>query len=275
MEDQVVSSHWQRNLSDPSWSLPTSESGARAGIGAHVPYTFRRWALHTAMQAPFRRMGRSFDSFGPTLRIANRFAQVDRRVVDIDSLRQVLTLSCVRSTLKWTDTDRTVLVIGDGYARLTSLILATLQRTRVVLVNLAPALAVDLASLERLEQFFPDWRQRVQPIAAEEKDRLRGVALDAAVNTSSMQEMHPDEIARYFALLRCNVNRVWFYCANATEKRLPDGTPVRFSEYPWQPDDEIVLDGVCPWAQANYTIWPPRYLKRLHHIAHRLARLAP
>ena len=77
------------------------------------------------------------------------------------------------------------------------------------------------------------------------------------------------------------------YCVNREEKALPGGEVRRFADYPWQPDDEVFLDGPCPY----YTHYLSRSMRprgptllglRVPFInyfdgpmRHRLVRLAP
>lgn len=283
------SSHWRRHLEHESWM--SSEPGARTGLGAYIPWNMRRALIHHLLQTPFRRHGRSFASFPAILKAGQHIARVQGRVFDLDDLRQVLTLACVRHHLELsTAAPQTIAVIGDGYGRLASLLLATLPRCLVVLVNLTPALLVDLLSLRRV---WPDLKViratasddlvtalatsqlKVVAIRADEVEALEAMRIDGAFNVSSMQEMDPPIIDRYFSLLRRNcAPATWFYCSNASSKTLPDGTVVRFADYPWHANDVILLDELCPWAQTNYLAWPPPwYIKRVHLIRHRLVWL--
>ena len=118
-------------------------------------------------------------------------------------------------------------------------------------------------------------------------DRIDG-PIDCAVNLSSMQEMTPASIARYFAFLRQRATaHSRFYCVNMRRKALVGGEVTAFAEYPWQPDDEVFLDGPCPYFThyiAPLTLsYGPRVLNlRVPYVnsfgdvvMHRLVRLAP
>jgi hypothetical protein len=73
-------------------------------------------------------------------------------------------------------------------------------------------------------------------------------------------------------LRQCPRASTAFYCCNRVEKRLPDGTITRFLEYPWHPDDEILLDQLSPWDRFGYRGRPPFYYKN-NPVHHRLVRL--
>jgi hypothetical protein len=76
-----------------------------------------------------------------------------------------------------------------------------------------------------------------------------------------MQEMNPETISCYFQDFRevAKKRESYFYCCNRVEKYLPDGTTVKFSKYPWDVNDEILVDELCPWHQEYYSILPPMY----------------
>ena len=81
----------------------------------------------------------------------------------------------------------------------------------------------------------------------------------------------------YFWLLRGNkAERTAFYCCNKLYKKLADGTELKFSVYPWRPNDEILHDSISPWSQWYYDKIPPfwHYRKGKDRVIwHRLAYL--
>lgn len=105
---------------------------------------------------------------------------------------------------------------------------------------------------------------------------LRQVSLDLVINIASMQEMDPPVIAEYFDDFRAvSVKRpLYFYCCNREGKKLPDGTTVRFVDYPWSISDHILVDELCPWHQKYYTVVPPFYRPFDGPIRHRLVRMS-
>lgn len=282
------SSHWHQHFQHDSWK--SDEPGSRAGLGIFIPRKLRRVLMHCVLQVPLWLLyGRRQRAFLTTLRAGRRIARIQDRVFDMDDLRQVLSLACVRNYINLQpDARHTIAVIGDGYGRLANLLLATLPKCLVVLVNLSQPLKVDLASIRRL---FPgvhvlepgapeDLRAlpsdlNVVAIPSDLSDLLGALSIDGALNVASMQEMAPPVIGDYFRLMRANPSpAVWFYCANSIEKTWADGTVVRFADYPWSPHDEVLLDELCPWAHRWYEIRPPRYTERgPFRSQHRLAYL--
>jgi hypothetical protein len=286
MRPDGPSSHWHRHYQHDSWK--SGEFGARDGLGSFIPRTVARVVLHRALQLPLFAYGRHYKTFRPTRLAGQRIARAQGRVFDIDDLRAVLSLTCVRHYIPLDAGRRhTIAVIGDGYGRIASLLLATLPETLVVLVNLQPSLEVDLAALRLarpqvtvLEPQRPGDLESVPKdlnvvaLAAEQAGLLEALKLDGAFNTSSMQEMDLAAILNYFRLLRATRGpATWFYCANAVEKNWVDGTVIRFADYPWSTRDRILLDEICPWAHRSYQIRPPRYFDHPFRNQHRLVFL--
>jgi len=156
-----------------------------------------------------------------------------------------------------------------------------------VFVNLSAPLEVGLASVRRVLSTVhilepSDFKQvkslplhlNLVAIRSERADLLKNLSIDGAFNVSSMQEMELSDIARYFDLLRASPSpATCFYCANAIEKIWTDGTVIRFADYFWSSNYDVLLDDLCPWAHRAYDILPPRYIQRPFRIQHRLAYL--
>jgi hypothetical protein len=112
--------------------------------------------------------------------------------------------------------------------------------------------------------------------------------IDCAISFVSMQEMNPFSIASYFAFLRRrSTPRSRFYCVSRLQKELPGGEISSFFDYPWRAEDEVFIDGPCPYLtyffdQCTYASGPRLLGMRVPFINcwdgaswHRLARLAP
>jgi len=80
-------------------------------------------------------------------------------------------------------------------------------------------------------------------------------SIDLAINTYSFQEMTRKQIEEYFKLIhRCCKNNSYFFTANRVEK-IPCGPdsyekesfeiPNRFCEYPWNPDNKVLIYEIC------------------------------
>lgn len=80
-------------------------------------------------------------------------------------------------------------------------------------------------------------------------------------------------INEYFDLMRSGDGARYFYCCNRVEKKLPDGSVIRYNDYPWSADDTIVIDELCPWYQKYPVSLPPFWKPFAGPIRHRLVQL--
>ena len=287
--DDATSSYWRQMHADFAYADGTLLSAK--GFGTRTPRAVGLLGpLHWWLQRPFRADGENFPAFAKFLAAGKTVARRHGRAFDYDALRQVLTVSLIDAVVPQAlSGDGVVAVIGDGFAMLSSLFLLANDRTRVVLVNLTKTLLVDLIYFSKA---FPDTglalardsdemsvaladpEVRLIAVQADNCDLLRTAPVTLAANLASMQEMNPSVIARYFGALRATPSpETLFYCCNRVEKTLPDGTVVRFADYPWHDDDRVLLDGPCPWHRCYYSIHPPFYREFDGPVRHRLAVL--
>lgn len=287
-----LSSHWAERHSGFSF-----EGGKFAGIrgfGSITPRTLRHRIAHRLMQGPLRRTMAHLGAFSPILRSGRDVARAQRRTLDLDFLRQIASLAVIQEFAQ-PKRHPTVLVIGDGFGAFSSTVLNYMPQSRVVLTNLDKTLLVDLMFIKMVfgNQFDAIVRLISSPAEMDEALHARGVRLialrardaglvervpiDWAVNIASMQEMLHADIHLYFSALRGVATRreVLFYNCNRVEKKHPDGTIIRFADYPWSRYDDFVLDELCPWHQEYYRFRPPGYLPYDGAHRHALVRIAP
>ena len=300
MDDVGESSHWKKYHSDFLYTGDGFEG--LQGFGSHSrPYTGIRKLIHNLMQGQFRSMGKKFPKFSEIDKHARAVTAKQGRAYDLDVLRQSLTLALFEKNQPiGLMQERTVCVIGDGYASMTALLLATKMATRVVLVNLTKTLLVDLWFLrlwlgndvfnastsvvtdidsvtEALSTSSP--KNSISPsiiaIEACNQELIKELPIDIVINIASMQEMNPDTISEYFDDLRVvsAKRKVVFYCCNREEKELPDGTMTKLDEYPWSERDKVLLDELCPWHQRYYSHKPPFFHSFDGPIRHKLVEL--
>ncbi len=288
-DDAGASSHW-RAMHETFRLADGQVTGAR-GFGTYSPRSRRIEALaHRVLQRPWRRLGTAYPAFDRIDSQAGSLAARQGRIYDLDMLRQALTLAYLEARVPQTlEGRRTLLVIGDGYGTFAALALASFPRLRVVTINLVKSLIVDLQFIARgvpdahiglatdregLRAALAGDTLRVIALKAEDCALLTEVPASLAVNIASMQEMDPPTIARYFAALRSMSAGVTFYCCNRERKTLPDATVVAFAAYPWQREDSVLDDGLCPWHQRYYSARPPFVHSFDGPLRHRLAVLA-
>ena len=253
-----MSSHWRKYHSSFRFT-GNGFKGLQGFGGSRPPSRGVRLIFERYLQRKFRRIGDQWSGFVEIDRLAQLMTRKQDRAYDIDVLRQVLTLAFLgRHVPGDAGQMETVCVIGDGFGTMASLLLGAELAKQVVVVNLTKTLLVDL------------WYLRLclgdEPFESDVE----------LVTGDTAPEMDPPVILKYFEDLRGSAGSggLLFYCCNREEKRLPDGTVTRFSEYPWLETDQILVDELCPWHQQYYTFRPPFYRSYDGPIRHRLVNLS-
>lgn len=280
-----MSSHWRHYQ-----QRFTMEGNGRfhvEGIEGYTPHVMWKAPLHAWLQRGYLRCGNDFPEFAAYLRHARDITRQWGAQLDQGMLRQVLTLARVGACIPLEH--RLHLVIGDGFGALGALILAAIPGSRVLYVNLPKFLLLDLhfcgqahpgisMVLARdggeLSAALADPNLRVIALKAGNGDLIARAPVSVAYNVASMQEMDMGVIGHYFRAMRGCPTPVHFYCCNRVEKTLPDGSVIRFEDYPWREGDQWLLDERCPWHQTYYTLRPPFWHPYDGPLQHRLALLA-
>ena len=176
-----------------------------------------------------------------------------------DAFRQVCTLNLIVRTFG-ASAPANILVIGDGYGILSALLHDRYPDAKIFLADLGSVLFFQAYYLSKA---FPEAKQTIADEHDEANESVRAVfsfcpadnldslaneEFDIAINVASMQEMTPAVINDYFHFLR-QQNTKLFYCCNRLEKKLIGGEVTRFMDYPWSPNDEYIVDELCPWHQ--------------------------
>jgi len=161
---------------------------------------------------------------------------------------------------------RRILEIGAGNGNLLSILHNASKNSNIIDVDLPETLAHAILYISDL---FPDARilmpHETKPHNIDDFDfvfltpmqihMIEDIAVDLAINISSFQEMTHKQIEEYFQLIqRCGKNNSYFLTSNRVEK-IPSGPdvyekealepPNRFSEYPWSPNNNILVYEIC------------------------------
>lgn len=264
-DDSSASSYWRKYHSAFRFTGDGFE-GLQAFGRSEKPYRGLRLQLHRLLQRRFRRMGAEFPQFKAIDSLADEITTRQGRAYDADVLRHSLTLAFLKNHApNALSSQATACVIGDGFALMTALLLASGSASRVVLINLTKTLLVDLWYLklwmqdeafecsvdlvtdeDGLARAFakPATNEagmggRVIAIQASGHQLLRRCPVDLALNIASMQEMDLRSLHAYFDSMRAiaSQRKLVFYCCNREEKTLPDSTVLRFAAYPWHEGD--------------------------------------
>lgn len=198
----------------------------------------------------------------------------------------------------WTEyrlSPRTFALIGDGYGFLGALIRRYQPGSRMYCIDLPKTLVFQAQTHEMADRRVSLSVLSTDGVAGadvvfvlpQDVERITD-DIDCAINIASMQEMNEFSITSYFSFLRRrSAPHSRFYCVNRLRKELPGGEISAFNDYPWHSDDEIFIDGLCPYYTRFFGLPTlpngPRllgvrvpcinYFGGVH--MHRLVRLAP
>ena len=270
--DESKSSFWKTHLSD--FRVIDREARGIPLIGERSPVFPFSSQLHKFCQRKsYPDLNIDFDS--AFYKAAVSVATFQKRSVDFDLLKHVLSLEAIFGTTG-EEKLNCCCVIGDGQSNFSSLALSSNKFNKTISINLPEVLLNDWSLLSHLCQedaasvcrtsndvsnFLQDKNKRFAMIQAGESAIIDSCNIDLFFNMASMQEMDPSAIESYFELIRSSsAAQVYFYCCNRVEKVLPDGTLIKFSDYPWDPQSEILFNEECPWYTHNYSLFRKRVL---------------
>ena len=203
------------------------------------------------------------------------------RFFDYDCARNILTVNLLNEKIPLLE-EKTFCIIGDGYGALGCLIKKNFPKSKIIYINLGRSLLFDFYYSKKV---FPEmdhylirssndsYSKDFNYIEAELYKNI-DIESDIFVNTHSMQEMNYEVINSYFMMMRKQKKETWFYCCNRISKELPDGEIINFLNYPWSKEDQLIIDGLCPWAQKFPINLPPFYRNFDGPHQHRLIKFA-
>ena len=191
---------------------------------------------------------------------------------------------------------RTFALIGDGYGFLGALIRRWLPDARLYCIDLPKTLVFQVrthatadpgATTSLLSGSGPVRETEIVFVLPQAVEDITET-IDCAINIASMGEMSDSSIRSYFTFLRRrSAAHSRFYCVNRLRKELPGGEVTDFHTYPWRSDDEIFIDGPCPYyryffSPSTRALGPRLFGVRVPYInyfdgvmMHRLVHLTP
>lgn len=286
-EERGRSSYWEEMLETFQFKNGEFNSKGLGRKGRNDRSVIHTLA-HYLLQTPFRLQGKKFKNFNNILYSSKIIYKRRKNEMVLTGLRQAITLAFLEDQVKISQIDNPIVIIGDGYGFMASLIFQSFRqlKSKIVLINLTQNLLIDAFFIDKSltdinMALVKDEEQYSQAL---KNDEIQFILIQAdnskliskhnigiAINICSMQEMNSPIIHEYFDHIRKSKNKkTYFYCANRVEKTLPDGTIVNFFKYPWSSQDQILIDELCPWLQKYYTTRPPFYRPYHGQIQHRL-----
>jgi hypothetical protein len=290
-DDLSASSHWMEMHLTYKLERGKKLSGMRGFGGFCSRYNYIKYFGHLILRRKLIRVGKDFKLFQQIFKLAKEICRHQDRVIDQDMLRQVITLAYLYEKLESSYFDyknSNILVIGDGWGSLTSILLG-FTSSRIILINLNKTLLMDLLQIYRafpdlnfcyvedkdgLKAAMADESIRLISMAADNSNLLANIPINLAINIASMQEMNYQSIHGYFDALRKSPAEItYLYCCNRHSKRLPDGSLISFDNYGWLESDDDLDFSECPWHKEYYLFKPPFFRKFDGTHIHKLTRL--
>jgi hypothetical protein len=257
------------------------------GLPWQAAQTIERWS--------YLRVTSRLTSYPSVWKAAKRLARDLSFDLTFDVWRQSVALAVLVD--HWAEYNlhpKTFAMIGDGYGFFGALVRKWVPYPTVYCIDLPKMLVFqahthELADGAATMSLLSNNGGQADVVLSMPQDiGLISTHIDCAINIASMQEMTNSSIASYFAFLRQrSTPESRFYCVNRLRKELPGGEVTSFQDYPWQEDDEVFIDGPCPYYThflASHTLakgpklWGIRvpFVNYFDGIQmHRLERLAP
>ena len=284
-KEHTQSSHWKKYHSNFQYSNG-SFSGLE-GFGTHNPPLkgFKKIIYNTLLKRYTRHhYNRQFlkNIKSNALSIVN----TQRRAFDLDVLRHCLTIDFLNHH-KILGKDKTVVVIGDGWGIMSTLLLKMKLVKRLILINLNKTLLVDLiylktilpeiiensVLLEKKEDISKLGGEKLIAIRADNYELIKNLSKDVVINIASFQEINIDVVNNYLNYIESNDKEVILYHCNRISKELPDGQISSINGYIFKKKMKYIIDEECPWHIDFISKKPPFVFKYDGKTQHQLIKL--
>ena len=276
----VTSSHWREFGKRTTVTRESDDYEINGhGISDFSKKTLFRKLHHLPIKYLLTKILNEYNAKEETVNCAKSIAEKLNILFSFDHVKNVLSFDLLESHGVF-NTEGLICILGDGHGFFGTLIKTMRPEAKILFVNLGRNLLIDSVCFSRA---FPD----IEPLLlrdiedhksisnhsvifleAEKHDLLENLPVGLFINIDSMQEMDMPMIKTYFEIMKTSTVKSYFYCCNREEKILPDGSVIRFSDYPWNGD--ALIDQPCPWHQkypaSSPPFWRPFDGKHLHRL---------
>jgi hypothetical protein len=196
--------------------------------------------------------------------IAKNLAAITDRTLNHDLVRLTKSAEIISRYINERQLNR-VMIIGDGYGTLGSLLSKTHPELLIIQVNLGRSLLFDLAfsakalrdkSHELIEDLSGIKLEAINYVPAEDIINI-DIKIDLFISIESFQEMDSRVVQDYFSLMRMQSTDTFLYSANRLSKTLPDSSKIRKEDYGWLPSDNILFERNPWWLNWGIRRGPP------------------
>ena len=296
-----VSSYWEEMgqrivvevRADGNWVLQD------VGIGHSATMHPVERLLHVIERLSYLPVSSRLRSYPAIWRLAKQLARETACGLTFDVWKYAMVLATIVDHCQQQElSPKTFALIGDGNGFFGALLRRYHRQCTIYSIDLPKSLVFQVrmhvaadatVPLALLPDGLPRVHERAQVVlvAPQHLDQIPDT-IDFAVSVASMQEMTAFSIASYFTFLRRRSQpHSRFYCISRLCKELPGGEVCRFEDYPWALDDEVFLNGVCPFYTHSFSLHTSRqgprvlgwripcvnYFDGVH--VHRLVHLTP
>ncbi len=303
LPEKHTSSHWLEYGNRIQYQ---KEGNQVVSVGGRVESIYKPhpiWELFQWLdRISYRKVTARYRSFPEVWRQARRLIRDLNGRPTFNLFKSAVALSVLRD--HWAEhrlSPKRIVIIGDGYGFLGSLIRRVVPDIQMVLIDLPKMLVLQCQTQRAADPpvslglLFPAGREVLSDgckpqlwfAHPSEIERIPG-PVDCAINIASMQEMRDPSVAAYFSFLRRRSGlNSRFYCVNRVRRELPGGEVTFIERYPWSRKDTLFINEVCPYLTHFFSPFTlengPRRLgirvPFLNHFdgetIHKLVRLAP
>ncbi len=282
---KVTSSHWRDFGKKTNITRSNNGFEIRAyGISAYGKRSTLRYIKHLPIDFMLSGMLSKHGGKEHSIHAAKAITKHLNIQLDFDHVKHVLKYDLLDSYSLF-NSEEIICIIGDGHGFFGSLIKTLRPDARILFVNLGRNLLIDAICfskafphieplhLQRSEDCNLLQNHEIAFLEAEQFELMQKLPISLFINVVSMQEMDVPVISRYFEYMRTSTAQPHFYCCNREEKKLSDGSVIRFADYPWEAGGgvDILLDELCPWYQKYPNSYPP-FWRPFEPIRHRLVK---
>jgi putative sugar O-methyltransferase len=263
----VTSSHWREFGKRTTVIRRSNDFEINAyGISDFSKKTLLRKLYNIPASYFLVKILKKYNANEATIKAAKDITEKLNILFNFDHVKHILIFDLLKSHDVF-NTEKLICILGDGHGFFGTLIKTMMPNAKILFVNLGRNLLIDSVCFSRV---FPDInplllsdieghkaisKHSIIFLEAEKYKILENLPVGLFVNIASMQEMDVHMIKTYFEIMKTSTVESYFYCCNREEKILPDGSIIRFNDYPWSGD--ILIDEPCPWYQKYPSSIPP------------------
>lgn len=284
-KEKTRSSHWEKYHS--KFQYKDGVLSGLEGFGTNnKPLRGFNKIIYEILLKRYTKFRVDINSFKEIKKAALEITVKQNRALDLDVIRHCLTIDFLKSKINLNN-KKNIVIIGDGWGILTSLLLKLDIVKRVILINLNRTLLVDLIYtklvlpqivnnsilVENTNEISKIGKEKLVVLRADNYELLSFFDKDLVINITSFQEMNIDVVNNYIKFLEANKRQFYLYHCNRKEKILPDGSATKISDFKFGSNREEIVNEICPWHKDFITKKPPFIKKFDGEIIHQLISL--